>query len=340
MGAGCLHAGCRALRSLMKTMSSSRESQGPSLQPPARRGRRMPYGRLWLVALLGVAILAGAIRLVLQASVPPVRVNRGSVPTRILSANVMSDEILLALAPERLVGLSVQADNPDSSNVVQEAVVIPSRHNGDIERILLQSPDFVVIGKNRADVARQVQGLGIPVFLIEGFESIEWIRSLIRMMGAMAGVPERAEHLVADMNARIEAISARVAGRPRPRVLLYSESGWVRGRQTTLDDVIRAAGGVNLAAEMGIVGSRKVSQERVIVADPDVILLRDARRWESGFRQALLRDPAFQGVKALRDQRVYSVPARLLVTSSHHIAETVETIARLLHPEVFVEGSR
>jgi iron complex transport system substrate-binding protein len=142
------------------------------------------------------------------------------------------------------------------------------------------------------------------------------------------------------MNARIEAISARVADRPRPRVLLYSESGRVSGRQTTLDDVIRAAGGVNLAAEMGIIGSRKVSQERVILADPDVILLRDARRWESGFRQMLLRDPAFQGVKALRDQRVYSVPARLLVTSSHHIAETVETIARLLHPEAFEESSR
>lgn len=340
MGAGCIHAGCRALQSLMKMMVSRLESQGPSLQPPAPRGRGMSYGRLWLIALLGVAIFAEAIQLVSQASVPPLPLNLGSVPTRILSVNVMSDEILLALAPERLAGLSVLADNPDSSNVVREAAVIPTRVNGDIERILMQSPDFVVIGGHQADVARQVEGLGIPVFRIRGFESIEWIRSLIRTMGAMAGVPERAEHLVADMNARIEAISARVAGRPRPRVLLYSESGWVSGRQTTLDDVIRAAGGVNLAAEMGIIGSRKVSQERVIVADPDIILLRDARGWESGFRQALLRDPAFQDVKALRNQRVYSVPARLLVTSSHHIAETVETIARLLHPEAFEGVSR
>lgn len=324
----------------MKAMASGLESQGPSLQPPASRGRWLPYGRLWLVALLGVAILAGAIRLVSQAGVPPVPVNVEHVPTRIVSVNIMSDEILLALAPERLAGLSVLADNPDSSNVVREAGVIPTRGNGDIERILMLSPDLVFIGGHQADVARQVEGLGIPLFRIHGFESIEWIRSLIRTMGAMAGVPERAEHLVADMNARIEAISARVADRPRPRVLLYSESGRVSGRQTTLDDVIRAAGGVNLAAEMGIIGSRKVSQERVILADPDVILLRDARRWESGFRQTLLRDPAFQGVKALRDQRVYSVPARLLVTSSHHIAETVETIARLLHPEAFEESSR
>lgn len=324
----------------MKTMASGLESQGMPPQPPAPRGRRMPYGRLWLVALLGVAILAGAIRLVSQASVSSVPVRLGSGPPRILSVNVMSDEILLALAPERLIGLSVQADNPDSSNIVQEAVIIPTRVTADSERILMLSPDMVVIGAHQADVARQVEGLGIPVFRIRGFDSIEWIRSSIRTMGAMAGVPARAEHLVADMNVRIEAISARVAGRPHPRVLLYSASGWVSGRQTILDEVIHTAGGVNVATEMGIVGSRKVSQERVIVADPDIILLRDARRWESGFREALLRDPAFQGVKAVREQRVHSVPARLLVTSSHHIAETVQTIARLLHPEVFEEGSR
>ncbi|MBI5058976.1 hypothetical protein HZB60_04220, partial [candidate division KSB1 bacterium] len=132
----------------------------------------MSYGRLWLVAVLGVALSAAAIRLVSQTSVQPVPVNRGIVPTRIVSVNVMSDEILLALAPERLVGLSALADNPDSSNVVHEAVVVPTRLNGDIERILMQSPDFVVIGGHQADVARQVEGLGIPVFRIYGFESI------------------------------------------------------------------------------------------------------------------------------------------------------------------------
>jgi iron complex transport system substrate-binding protein len=284
-----------------------------------------------------VVIVAVTIRLVPSAQIPPVHVKERSVPSRILSVNVMSDEILLALVPERLIGLSVVADS-ESSNIVEEAKVIPTRVDANSERILMLNPDLVLIGSHHANVARQIESLGIPLFHIQGFESIEWVRTLIRMMGTSAGAPERAERLIAEMNARIEDVSRRVAGLPRPRVLLYSESGWVQGGKTTIDDAIRAAGGINLAAEMGIVGGGKIPQERVIMADPDVILLRYSRTWESGFRQALLRDPAFRDVKALRNQRVYSIPARLLVTSSHHIAKTVETIARHLHPSVFPEA--
>ncbi len=309
------------------------ESESP--RPFVNRWTR--YGRLWLVATLASAAMVAAIRIVSQAETSPETIAPGHVPARMLSVNIMSDEILLALAPERLIGLSVLADDPDSSNIVREAAAVPARVNADSEQILMQSPDFVAIGGHSADVARQIEGLGISLFRIRGFESIEWIRLHIGILGAMAGVPEQAERLIADMNRRIDAVSARVAGRSRPRVLLYSASGWVSGRQTTLDDAISASGGINVAAEMGIVGGGKIPQERVIMADPDVILIRNSRKWDSGFRQSLLHDPAFQGVKAVREQRVYSVQARLLVTSSHHIAETVEMIARLLHPDAFPE---
>lgn len=261
----------------------------------------------------------------------------GSVQ-RIVSVNVTSDEILLAVAPDRLIGLSVVADDPDISNVVREAAMVSRRVSGDLEQIVMLAPDLVVIGAHNADVARQAEDLGVRVFRIQGFESIDWIASLVRALGAAADASDRAERIVDEMVNRIEAVRARVAGRTRPRVLVYSESGWVGGNRTTLDDVIRMAGGVNVAAELGITGWGKVSPEQIVMADPEVILLRDARRWESGFRQTLLADPAFQSVSALREHRVYSVPGRLLVTSSQYIADTVETIARLLHPEAFREA--
>lgn len=284
----------------------------------------------------GTVLLAGLIWSMSATPVPLASVPKESIPQRILSVNMMSDEILLALVPERLIGLSVTADT-DSSNIVEAAKAIPVRVDAESERILMLKPDLVLIGGHHATVVRQIESLGIPLFPIQGFESIDWIRSLIQQMGMSVGVPERADRLIGEMNARIERVSRRVADLPRPRVLLYSESGWVQGAKTTIDDAIRAAGGVNVAAEMGLVGGGKVPQERVIMADPDVILLRYSRTWESGFRQALLADPAFRDVKALRNQRVYSIPARLLVTSSHHIARTVESIARHLHPDAFVE---
>lgn len=292
------------------------------------------------VAVWAIA-LGGTIWMAARGGPPPASLPVVEEPAaaRILSVNVTSDEILLAMAPERLIGLSVMADDPDSSNVVREAAAVPGRVSGDLEQILMLAPDLVVIGAHSADIARQAEDLGMRVFRIQGFESIDWIASLIKALGVAAGATDRAERIVADMANRIDAVRMRVAGRARPRVLLYSESGWVGGGRTTLDDVIRAAGGVNVAAELGITGWRKVSPEQIVMANPEVMLLRDARRWESGFRRALLADPAFQSVSALREGRVYSVPARLLVTSSQHIADTVEAIARLLHPELFNESA-
>jgi iron complex transport system substrate-binding protein len=299
-------------------------------------------GRLRVAATavaVSVSVLCAAVWMVARGGPPTasVPVAAEHVTERILSVNVTSDEILLAVAPDHLIGLSVLADDPDSSNAVREAATVPKRVTTDIEQILMLAPDLIVIGAHSADVARQAEGLGMRVFRIQGFESIDWIASLIRTLGAAAGASDRAERIVAEMADRIEAVRARVAGQTRPRVLLYSESGWVGGNRTTLDDVIRAAGGVNVAAELGITGWRKVSPEQIVMADPEVIILRDARRWESGFRQRLLEDPAFQSVSALREHRVYSVPARLPITSSQHIADTVETVARLLHPELFRE---
>ncbi len=74
-----------------------------------------------------------------------------------------------------------------------------------------------------------------------------------------AAAPDRAEALIAAMRARLTAVRARVAARPRPRVLTYSLGGRTSGRATTFDSVIRAAGGENVAAALGITGWKTLS---------------------------------------------------------------------------------
>ncbi len=263
----------------------------------------------------------------------------GSVPTRVLSVNITSDEILLDLAPDLLVGLSYLATDPQASNVVLRAQRIPVRLKGDVERILSLQPDLLVIGGHQADIVRQVEALGIRTVRIQGFESLDWIRELIRTLGAAVGRPQRAEELVAEMDGRLAAVARRVAGRPRPRVLSYSAGGFVAGRRTITDDVIQAAGGENLAGLLGITGWKKLSLEQVVAGDPEVIVMRQTERWDPGFAQALRDHPAFRHSRAVATGQVYLLPGRLLVTSSHHIAETVEALARLLHPEAFAGAS-
>lgn len=278
---------------------------------------------------LGLAILA--LGLVGASSGPAA----AAPPQRIVSVNITSDEILLALAPERLVAVSVLAGDPEVSHVAREAKAVPIKVRADTERIFDLRPDLVVIGGQSVYVAAQLEQLGVRVIRIEGFESIEWVEALIRRLGAAIGAPARAEALIGGMRARLEAVGRRVAARPRPRVLTYSTGGRTSGRGTTFDSVIRAAGGENAAAALGIAGWKTLSLEHVVDADPDAIVMTASQRWVPGFQARFLEHPALRTVRAVRERRVHLLPGRLMVTTSHHIAETVETLAERLHPEAF-----
>lgn len=258
----------------------------------------------------------------------------GSPPPRIVSVNITSDEILLALAPRGLIALSVLADDPEVSSVVREARRVPIRVKADSERILDLRPDLVVIGAHSFLVAAQLEQLGVRVIKIGGFESIAWVERLVLTLGEATGTRTRAQQIVSDMRARLETIRARVAGRLRPRVLTYSWYGSTTGADTILDDVIRAAGGENRAATLGISGTRQLSLEQLIVSDPDALVMSASRRWAPAFPSELLRHPALRDVRAIREARVYLLPGPLMITSSHHVIDAVEALARRLHPDV------
>lgn len=104
----------------------------------------------------------------------------GARPQRVVSVNITSDEILLALIPERVVAVSVLATDPAVSNVVREATAVPVKLKADAEQILALESDLVIIGAHSIHVASQLEALGLRVIRIHGFESIEWIEALIR----------------------------------------------------------------------------------------------------------------------------------------------------------------
>ncbi len=281
--------------------------------------------------------MCGLVVALVIASVCPVAADS---PQRIISVNITSDEILLALVPERLVAVSVLADDPEVSGVVREARLVPGRVKADTEQIFDLRPDLVVIGGHSVHVAAQLEQLGVRVVRIQGFESFEWIERLIRTLGDAVGARPRAEELIGTMRGRVDAVRQRVAGRPRPRVLSYAAGGGTSGRRTTFDDVVRAAGGENVAARLGMSGWKRLSLEHVLDADPDVVVMSASERRTPGFRAELLGHPALREVRALRDGRVYRLPGRLMITSSHYIVETVEALARLLHPDAFGQAIR
>ena len=76
------------------------------------------------------------------------------------------------------------------------------------------------------------------------------------------------------------------------------------------------------------------------MADPDAIVLHASQRWAPGFHAEFLSHPALRTVRAFRENRVHQLPGRLMITTSHHIAETVEALAAVIHPDTTQRVSR
>ncbi|MCM0678022.1 ABC transporter substrate-binding protein [Micromonospora phytophila] len=157
--------------------------------------------------------------------------------------------------------------------------------------------------------------------------TLQEVLGTILAVGERAGVPDRAEALVAGLRARLAAVAAAVAGRPRPRVAVVE---WVDPPFTAghwIPDLVTAAGGEPVAARPG---ARSVQTGWQVFRDaaPDVVLVTPC-----GFR---LDGAAAQAEAVTREfpgTPVWAVDAdALVVRAGPRLVDGVEAIAAVLHP--------
>jgi iron complex transport system substrate-binding protein len=111
---------------------------------------------------------------------------------------------------------------------------------------------------------------------------------------------------------------------------------WVAGTETFYDDVIRLAGGINAAAP-SLVAYPEVSREGLLHIDPDVIvdLLADLDERGVAGEAAAADWQEFSTLRAVRNSRVHLLEHELTVVPGPRVAELVEKVAQVLHPEAF-----
>ena len=263
-------------------------------------------------------------------------------PQRIASVSLGADEILLPLVgPERLLGVSYMAANPAISNVADALEGVPRTDLiGDPELLISLDADLVILAAyNNPAALDQLLDADVPVFVLADFNTLDDIRANIRLLGEVTGAELRAEALIAQMDARLEAVARAVEGQPPVRVLFYEPGGITYGPGSTVDQIITLAGGVNVAAEAELGPYPLVDAEFVIAADPDVILLGGWYAEQGDPLDTLLSNPAFADLRAVREGRVVPVIDAHMTNVSHHIATGVEDVARALYPAAFPEGA-
>ncbi len=175
-------------------------------------------------------------------------------------------------------------------------------------------------------------------------DSLAEVWSDIRRVGDALGVPARADALVASLQARMNAIAAAASRQPaRPRVALIEWLDPLMAAGNWMPELVDMAGGVNLFGEAGK-HSPWMTWEELRAADPDVIITLPC-----GMDiEATLRDfgsftarPGFSELKALRNGSIYVCDGNQYFNRpGPRLAESLEILAEILHPQAFDFGHR
>ncbi len=256
-------------------------------------------------------------------------------PARVVSQTAGTDEMLMALAdPGQIAALSVLARNPDYCYDTVQAAKFPQLKASDAEAILRFHPDLVLMASfSRPETVAQIRRAGIPVLLLNRFDTLEDTCADLRLIGQAAGHAERAEALIVQMHARVEALAQRLSGLAPTRVLAPSTYGYIAGRDTTFDDLCHHAGAVNVAAEAGLQGHAPIPAEKVLVWKVDQLVLEGTDR--AGALARVRQAAPFKYMDATLQGRCVLLPEALLATVSQHRVEAYEALAKALHPDRF-----
>jgi iron complex transport system substrate-binding protein len=154
----------------------------------------------------------------------------------------------------------------------------------------------------------------------------------VSRLGAAIGIEERAAQLRAELERRLAAVRAAVAGAPTPRVIAleWLDPPFVGGHW--IPEMIELAGGKDL---VGTAGAKSVEVEwgRLAGLDPDLVVVMPCGWYLDDSRAQALEHR--ERIAALGAARVFAVDAASTYSRpGPRLVDGTELLAHLLHPDL------
>jgi len=259
-------------------------------------------------------------------------------PQAIVSISPSTTEILFAIgAGGQMVGRDEQSIYPEEALAVANVGALW----GELptEAILALEPDLVVAAEIiSAEQIQALKDLGLNVYHQANPLDYEGLWNNLRDLAALTGHQAEAEILIADLEARVEAVQSKIAPLSYAPTVFYEldatdpSNPWTTGSGTFIDYIISMAGGVNAASALQ--GDyAQISAEELIAVNPEIILLADALYGVTP--ESLAGRPGWEAIAAVTNNAIYPIDPYIMSTPGPRLVNALEEIAKLLHPEVF-----
>jgi iron complex transport system substrate-binding protein len=255
-------------------------------------------------------------------------------PKRIIPLAPNLTEILYALGlGDRVVGVTNHCDFPPEASLKPK---VGSYINLNVEEIISLSPDLVIgtVDGNERIILDLLEQAKVKVFFVNP-RTVRQVIDTIVTLGRLCGAPEHAQALSRKLTKRMNYVVERTRSRKKPLVFLQIQIQPIMtvNKNTVHDDLIRLAGGRNMAAEDPVTYPR-ISMEEVIQRRPEVILISSMERG-GRFEKARQDWMKWTSIPAVQNKRVYLIDSDLIDRASPRLIDGLEIMARDIHPEAF-----
>lgn len=264
-------------------------------------------------------------------------------PERLVSGYYISTSLLIALGQkDKLVGVEAKADKRAiyrlSAPELMDLPSVGSAKEFDLEGCAALEPDLVILPIKLKDAAGTLEGLGIPVLLVNP-ESQELLDEAVALVSQATNSTERAQALSDFAGTQEGWLEEKLAGSEPPRVYLGGNSSLLStaGGKMYQSGMICLAGGANVAQEIGDAYWVEVSYEQILAWDPEVIILASDADYTC---EDVLNDPSLAGCAAVTSGSVYQMPDKAEAWDSPVPSGILGSVwlAGVLHPDLCGEN--
>ena len=252
-------------------------------------------------------------------------------PTRIVPTSTSTTDLVLAIVgPERLAGLPETVRSYSHEIMLQGVPAdLPIFTHYVGESILALSPDLV-IGHvyQEFDTTRVLRQAGVPVYSLEYPESAEDVIATVEEISKLLGERERGDAIARDLRARLDELRADES-RAHWRALTYTNLGsgvWTTGAGSSPHLLIELAGMQNAGAEGGREMDYQIDIERLLVLDPDVLIVAGSVSGLTPSLEFLLNDKLLKDLTAVRNEHIVVLPSTLFSANSQHLLTAAERL--------------
>lgn len=256
-----------------------------------------------------------------------------AAPQRIVSLTPATTEVLFAIGAGDQTIAKVEDITPYPP--AADGLPVVATFNGvDVEKIVNLRTDLVIAGGNnltKPDAIAQLRRANIPVLVVYA-PDLAGVLADIELIGDAVGQGPAARDLTASMQAGFDQVAAATLGLPTPRTFYEIDATkeiYGPEKDSFIEAMVSLAGGTPITADPG---APSIPLEKLVAADPEVIILGDAAYGTTP--EVVAKRPGWGTMTAVKSGSVRPADDVLITRPGPRLAEGLMALAVAIHPEL------